>query len=256
MTAISNGLTAPRRGLVGALQGAMPRDQFFAGLYILGCANGLLGRIILSVNFDGWMGAITSIDINVIVLFACFAGISAMLSADHREEIRPADLVVGVVFLGLVFLPIFALSWVAVTGLSLYILLFANGGSDRQAWRNYPARTDRSHAVEPFAFSILCQAHFGYRCVAGSIAPWHRSGRQYGAICRWFGVYGRVASVFFAREHVSRIPVLDQHHAVGQAPMGSNGHFVVAARLRLGDCGQCHADQPHGHEPQPLRCDP
>ena len=30
-------------------------------------------------------------------------------------------------------LPIFALSWVAVTGLSLYILLFANGGSDAGA---------------------------------------------------------------------------------------------------------------------------
>ena len=34
--------------------------------------------------------------------------------------------------LGLVTLPIFPVSWVAVTGLSLYILLFANGGSERR----------------------------------------------------------------------------------------------------------------------------
>jgi hypothetical protein len=32
--------------------------------YILGCANGLLGRIIQSVNFDGWMGAVLGVEIN------------------------------------------------------------------------------------------------------------------------------------------------------------------------------------------------
>jgi hypothetical protein len=67
----------------------------------------------------------------VVVLFACFAGVSAMLS-EERDEVRSADLVVAVVFLGLVILPIFPLSWVAVTGLSLYILLFANGGPERR----------------------------------------------------------------------------------------------------------------------------
>jgi hypothetical protein len=132
VTATSHELTVPRHGLVGALWGFMPRDQFFAGLYILACINGLLGRVIQSVSFHGWMGAVTGIDINVIVLFACFAGISTMLSRQERDEIRSADLVVALVFLGLVSLPIFALSWVAVTGLSLYILLFANGGSERR----------------------------------------------------------------------------------------------------------------------------
>ena len=32
MTATINELTAPRRGLVAALQRSMPRDEFFAGL--------------------------------------------------------------------------------------------------------------------------------------------------------------------------------------------------------------------------------
>jgi hypothetical protein len=115
--------------LVAALRHSISRDEFFAGLYILGCANGLLGRILLTLNRDGWTGLL-DVDISVIVLFACFAGISTLLQEDGHE-IRSADLAVGGVFLILVILPIFALSWLAVTGLSLYILLFANDGSAR-----------------------------------------------------------------------------------------------------------------------------
>ena len=39
---------------------------------------------------------------------------------------------VAAVFLPFVIVPIYPLSWVAVTGLSLYILLFANDGSERR----------------------------------------------------------------------------------------------------------------------------
>jgi hypothetical protein len=131
VTGTFNELAAPRRGLLGALRSSIPRDEFFAGLYILGCANGLLGRMIQSVNFDGWMGAVLGVDINAIVLFACFAGVSAMF-CEKKDEIRSADLAVAIVFLGLVILPIFAVSWVAMTGLSLYILVFANGGPERR----------------------------------------------------------------------------------------------------------------------------
>jgi hypothetical protein len=131
VTAISNELTAaPSHGLIAALRRSMPRDQFFAGLYTLGCANGLLGRIIQSISFDSWTSAISGVDVNVIMLFACYAGVSALLCED-KDEIRSADVAVGIVFLILVSLPIFPLSWVAVTGLSLYILLFANRGSER-----------------------------------------------------------------------------------------------------------------------------
>jgi hypothetical protein len=138
VTATTNELSAPRRGLVVALRHSMTRNEFFAGLYILGCANGLSGRIIQSAQFDGWIGAILGIDINVIVLFATFAGVSALLGetpvllGEKKDEIRAADLAVAVIFLGLVSLPIFPLSWVAVTGLSFYILVFPNGGSGRR----------------------------------------------------------------------------------------------------------------------------
>src|SRR5262249_9405827 len=99
-----------------------------AGLYILGCANGLLGRMIYAAGLEGWTGAVVGVDANAIVLFACFAGISVMLSAD-KDELRFADLAVGGAFLFLVALPIFPLSWVSVTVLSLYILVFADPGS-------------------------------------------------------------------------------------------------------------------------------
>ena len=68
---------------------------------------------------------------HVIVLFACFAGVSAIL-CDNREQVRSTDLAVAPVFLMLTVLPIPAMSWLAVTGLSLYILLFANDNSTRK----------------------------------------------------------------------------------------------------------------------------
>src|SRR5262249_12732303 len=106
------------------------RNQFFGILYVLGCANGLLGRVIQSIQFSDWEGAITGIDINIIVLLACFAGIS-LVSENDKELVRRSDVLVAIPFLLLVVLPIFPLSWVAVTGLSLYVLRFANANADR-----------------------------------------------------------------------------------------------------------------------------
>jgi hypothetical protein len=131
MTATSNELIAPSRGLVAALRHSMPRNEFFAGLYILGCANGLLGRTIFTLNLEGWRGAVAGFELNVIVLSACFAGVY-LIATSNRNQIRILDLLVALGFLGLVLLPIYAMSWVAVTGLSLYILFFANDGAERR----------------------------------------------------------------------------------------------------------------------------
>jgi len=114
MTAFSRELIAPRRGPLAVLSSHAGRAELFTALYILGCANGLLGRIILSLDFNDWTGALLGLDINAIVLFACFAGISGVLSSS-RDEVRPADLAVAAIFLVLVSLPIFPLSWVGVT---------------------------------------------------------------------------------------------------------------------------------------------
>jgi exosortase/archaeosortase family protein len=106
------------------------RNDFFAILYIAGCANGLLGRLIQGFQFSDWEGALAGADINVIILLACFAGIS-LIHAKTSEQVQPLDLVVAFVVLILVALPIFPLSWVGVTVLSLYILLFANNNRER-----------------------------------------------------------------------------------------------------------------------------
>src|SRR5262249_15389284 len=132
MTATVNELTAPRRGLVAALQCSMARDELFAGLYILGCANGLLGRTLYTVNLEGWRGAFMGLEINVIVWVAAFAGIYLLMTGKGRDQIRTSDLVVSAVFLPFVIVPSYPLSWVGVAGLSLYILFFANDGSQRR----------------------------------------------------------------------------------------------------------------------------
>ena len=44
MTASVNELRAPSRGPLAALRHSISRNEFLAGLYILGFANGLLGR--------------------------------------------------------------------------------------------------------------------------------------------------------------------------------------------------------------------
>jgi hypothetical protein len=123
-------LPLPKRRILSAVCEAIPRNDFFAILYIVGCANGLLGRMIQSFQFSDWEGALAGADINVIMLLACFAGIS-LVSAKSPEHLLPRDLGVALIFLILVSLPISPLSWVAVTALSLYILVFASANPER-----------------------------------------------------------------------------------------------------------------------------
>jgi exosortase/archaeosortase family protein len=101
----------------------LTRGELFAGLYILGCTNGLAAKMILSVRRLGWVdAAVGTFDVSVIVLFACYIGIS-LVPADKRG-IHLADLAVAMVLLLMIALPIGAVSWLAVTMLSLYVLLF------------------------------------------------------------------------------------------------------------------------------------
>lgn len=111
------------------------RDELFCVLYVVGCANGLLGRFIQAIHADSALASALSIDINAIVFFACFAGLSMMFSsvgqASGEQQIQKLDVAVAAIFFVLVALPIYPLSWVAVTGLSLYIVLRARENPDR-----------------------------------------------------------------------------------------------------------------------------
>src|SRR6266576_3826399 len=101
VTATPTELTAPRRGLVAVLQHSLPRNELFAGLYVVACANGLLGRSILTFNLEGWTGAVLGFELNVIVLFAFFAGVY-LIACSNRDQIRTFDLVVALGVLALV----------------------------------------------------------------------------------------------------------------------------------------------------------
>ena len=102
----------------------LTRGELFAGLYLLGCANGLAAKMILSVHRFGWVdAAVGTFDVSVIVVVACFTGISLVL-ADKSGGMDLADLAVAMVLLLIIALPIGATSWLAVTMLSLYVLLF------------------------------------------------------------------------------------------------------------------------------------
>ena len=114
----STELSAPRSGVVGVLRRAMSREEFFAGLCILGLINGLGGQIIQSIN-DGWSAFER---ISVIEFLACFAGASLLLR-DRKEAVRTLDLAFAAIFLLFIILPVGVLSWIDVTGLSLYVLL-------------------------------------------------------------------------------------------------------------------------------------
>jgi hypothetical protein len=121
-----------RPELSKTLRGLPPRNEYFAGLCILACANGLGLQIIQSIGRRGWADAVLNgFEISAIIFIACAAGISFILR-DGAGEIRPMDCVVGAVSLVLIILPIGATSWLALTALSVYMLLLADATPQRR----------------------------------------------------------------------------------------------------------------------------
>jgi exosortase/archaeosortase family protein len=103
----------------------LSRAELFASLSIIGCANGLAGKVIKSANLRGWTNAaFGTFDISAIVVISCVCGIGLMLRSKEVDEVRSTDVAVCAVLLLLIALPVAAMAWLAVTGLSLYRLLF------------------------------------------------------------------------------------------------------------------------------------
>ena len=123
---------SPDRALSTQLCGLMSRDEFFAALFILGCVNGLGSRIVNSVRSLGWTDALLStFGISVIVWAACFGG-ARLVFRERTEKIRSVDLFVGLPLILLIALPIEKSSWLAITILSFYVLLFTDPPSSRR----------------------------------------------------------------------------------------------------------------------------
>jgi hypothetical protein len=103
--------------------GRVSRAELFAGILLVGCANGLAARAIDSVAQQGWAGSLVStFDTSLVVWIACYFGI-AFVWRDHLEKICCRDIIVGFFGLVLVSVPVGGLNWVGVTGLALYIVL-------------------------------------------------------------------------------------------------------------------------------------
>jgi hypothetical protein len=108
------------------------RGEYFAGLFIIGCTSGLVSQIIHSIEEIGWAEAFFStFGISAIVWFSCGAGL-ALIVRDRMRGVHSFEIALGVGFVFLVILPIGALSWIAVTGLGLYILLSPDVGTLRR----------------------------------------------------------------------------------------------------------------------------
>jgi hypothetical protein len=122
----SSGSVAAAVSQIGAVRNSFNRAEFFAGLFFLGCANGIAARAIAVVHRIGWLdGLIGMFGVSAIVLAACSSGLWLMMGR-REQSVVPVDLVIGVVALALIALPIGGLSWIAVGGLALYIQLFTD----------------------------------------------------------------------------------------------------------------------------------
>jgi hypothetical protein len=142
---------AARRGWLETLQKSLPRGEYFAGLYIVGCANGLGSNFIRALNSGDWTGGLQNV--SAIVWFTCFVGISFLLR-DKNDTIKTADLAVGVGFVALCAAPAAEVNWIAVTGLSLYILLFTRDDSARRLLLADDGLARRRGAIVMLALTI------------------------------------------------------------------------------------------------------
>src|SRR5262249_9625193 len=121
----------------GWLLGSMPRHEFFAALFIIGCTNGLGTRIIETVRWVGWAdAALSTFGTSAIVWIACYAGIRLILEEAserrHADKVRTTDLVVGLALLLPIALPGRELSWFAISALALYVILCSHALSARR----------------------------------------------------------------------------------------------------------------------------
>jgi hypothetical protein len=102
----SLGSNAAHASEIGATQNSIDRNEFFAGLFFLGCANGVAARAIAAVHGVGWLNAVIgTFDVSAIVLAACASGLWLMMW--HRgQSVTPIDRIIGVVTLALITLPL------------------------------------------------------------------------------------------------------------------------------------------------------
>ena len=114
MSVLSDELTVHGSALRAA--SGLSRGEYFAGLFVIGCASGFMSTAIHSVEAIGWADALfTTCGVSLVVWASCIAGVFLILR-DCTLGISSFELLLGAGSIFLVILPIGPLSWLAVTG--------------------------------------------------------------------------------------------------------------------------------------------
>jgi hypothetical protein len=158
------------------------RGEFFAALFLIACANGLVQRSIQSISEEGLAAAVLStFDVSVIVLLACCVGITFIFH-DRDENISLSDLAVGVPFLVTVALPFDKSSWFAITVLALYILVYTKRLSRRVRGSVILLATSFSMLWSPLLFAFLCKPILD---IDAALTAWLRGTPRVGNMVRF-----------------------------------------------------------------------
>ncbi|QFU17883.1 hypothetical protein GDR74_17610 [Microvirga thermotolerans] len=115
---------------------SLSRNELFAGLAALAFLNGISERIAMAVRENGVPAALMStFDISIIVWAACGIGLSFLLR-DPPQPVSRADRVVAALALAALLLPVVPISWLALSGLTVYIVKSSAPSSfmHRGAW--------------------------------------------------------------------------------------------------------------------------
>ena len=248
----SNELSAQISGPRAVPRNSTTRDELFAGLCILACANGLWGRVLMAARDAGWSGAVFSLDISAIVLLACVGAVWLMLR-DKSGEIRAADLGVTLVLVIFIILPIFALSWVALTGLGLYILLFASGSASRKRGAILMLAITVPMLWVPLLIQFFERPilEFDASLVARLIGS-HQIGNMV-AFNQGIRICPNSPRLLFDHKLGPCILVLGWRDAVGRPPVVARGYLVGLSCLLLGRSNKRYAHSARGAQSRILR---
>jgi hypothetical protein len=115
----------------------LSRNELFALLFAVTCANGLVAKVLDAVRQLGWTDAVIgTFGISAVVWFACLSGLALVLrseeaSTERRDAVGGFDWIVAAAVLGLAAVPFGALSWSAQAGLAAYVIWVSAFGSAR-----------------------------------------------------------------------------------------------------------------------------
>ncbi|MDW6021943.1 hypothetical protein SAZ10_09225 [Mesorhizobium sp. BAC0120] len=115
--------------------GPIERGRLFAGLALIGYANGISHRVIWALREDPGRSFLHAFDIGAVVWIALFASVY-MLVRQREQAASPNDMLAAGLAFATFLAPAPPLSWLGLSGLSIYIALTSPPGSAsrRGAW--------------------------------------------------------------------------------------------------------------------------